>query len=82
MAAWTSEWMTQAACRGQDSVLFYSSDTSERKEVRVERERAAKAICARCEVRESCLRSALDRHESYGIWGGLNELERRALART
>jgi hypothetical protein len=27
------------------------------------------------------LSAALARHETYGIWGGLNELERRALLR-
>jgi WhiB family redox-sensing transcriptional regulator len=33
-------------------------------------------------VRGECLEAALERHETYGIWGGLNELERRALLRT
>jgi hypothetical protein len=27
------------------------------------------------------LQAALECHESYGIWGGLNELERRSLTR-
>ena len=30
----------------------------------------AKAICARCGLRESCLRDALDREEPWGVWGG------------
>jgi WhiB family redox-sensing transcriptional regulator len=42
----------------------------------------AKRICASCAVREECLEAALARHESYGIWGGLNEFERRGLLRT
>jgi WhiB family redox-sensing transcriptional regulator len=42
----------------------------------------AKRICSGCTVRDECLHAALDRHESYGIWGGLNEFERRSLARS
>lgn len=30
----------------------------------------AKAICARCSVRELCLSRALQRREPYGVWGG------------
>lgn len=30
----------------------------------------AKAICARCTVRELCLSRALERSEPYGVWGG------------
>lgn len=74
-------WSSAAACRGAEAALFYPSDPSERKEDRLEREVLAKRICAGCAVRDECLRAAIDRHESYGIWGGLNELERRALTR-
>jgi len=58
---------------------FLSADSAERKEDRLERELVAKRICASCGVREECLEAALARHESYGIWGGLNEIERRGL---
>jgi WhiB family redox-sensing transcriptional regulator len=30
----------------------------------------AKAICAKCKVRELCLGRALERREPYGVWGG------------
>jgi len=30
----------------------------------------AKAICARCPVRDACLRAAEARREPYGVWGG------------
>jgi WhiB family redox-sensing transcriptional regulator len=76
------EWSSGAACRGSEGSLFYSADAAERKEDRLEREQLAKRICSGCVVREECLHAALERHESYGIWGGLNEFERRALART
>ena len=39
----------------------------------------AKAICATCPVRGLCLEYALAVREPYGIWGGLNEYERRRL---
>ena len=72
---------TPRPVEGSEGSLFYSADSAERKEDRLEREQLAKRICAGCGVREECLRAALERHESYGIWGGLNEFERRALAR-
>jgi WhiB family redox-sensing transcriptional regulator len=30
----------------------------------------AKAICARCALSTSCLDSALEREEPWGVWGG------------
>lgn len=30
----------------------------------------AKAICARCALREGCLAGALEREEPWGVWGG------------
>lgn len=30
----------------------------------------AKAICARCALREGCLSDALGREEPWGVWGG------------
>ena len=30
----------------------------------------AKAHCAPCPIRGSCLASALERHEPHGVWGG------------
>lgn len=41
---------------------------------------AAKQACAACPVREACLRAALDLNPRYGVWGGLDRLERRRLA--
>jgi WhiB family redox-sensing transcriptional regulator len=81
MAATVLGWSVDAACRGSEGSLFYSADSAERKEDRLEREQLAKRICAGCAVREECLHAAIERHESYGIWGGLNEFERRALTR-
>jgi WhiB family redox-sensing transcriptional regulator len=43
------------------------------------READAKAICVACIVREDCLSYALSIREPHGIWGGMNENERRLL---
>ena len=82
MAITPLDWTDAAACRNSEGALFYPADSAERKEDRLERELVDKRICARCGVREDCLEAALARHESYGIWGGLNEIERRGLLRT
>ena len=41
--------------------------------------KAAKAICRQCPVRDACLDYSLRIREPHGIWGGLNEVERRNL---
>ena len=74
-------WRFRAACRGEDAALFFAPNYFERKEEKDAREARAKAICRRCEVRADCLAYALRTREAHGIWGGLNELERRMLLR-
>ena len=81
MAIHPLEWAELASCRGSEGSLFFSPDTSERKEQRLEREQLAKRICSGCAVRSECLEAALVRHAPHGIWGGLNESERRGLGR-
>jgi len=88
MALAPDDWSLLAACRGGEGSLFFSPDTSERKEdriererIRIERERMAKRICAGCAVTAECLDAAIERRETHGIWGGLNEIERRSLQR-
>lgn len=81
MALVLPTWSDEAACRGAEGLLFFSPDTFESKEQRIRRERHAKELCKKCPVREACLETALATRESYGIWGGLTEQERRALLR-
>jgi WhiB family transcriptional regulator, redox-sensing transcriptional regulator len=78
---WEIGWQYQAACRGEDSELFFAPNYFEKKEEKEAREAKAKAICARCPVRSECLDYALRNREPHGIWGGLNELERKAILR-
>lgn len=75
-------WQVRAACRGPETWLFFPPSHPERKDEREEREARAKAICARCSVTAECLEYALRNREPYGIWGGLNEVERQALLAT
>ncbi|MEU3720769.1 WhiB family transcriptional regulator [Streptomyces californicus] len=41
----------------------------------------AKAICRRCPLQDSCLEGALERGEEFGVWGGTDERDRRAMRR-
>ena len=79
--SWAYGWQWQAACRGEDSGTFFPPHDTETRDERVAREQRAKSMCARCPVRIECLEYSLAVPEHYGIWGGLNEHERRALLR-
>ena len=70
-------WQLAATCRGESASCFYPPTHFERKELRLARERVAKSICNQCPVRQECLAYAVRTAEPHGIWGGLNELERR-----
>ena len=72
-------WQIKAACRGPQAAVFFPPSYFERKDEKLERESRAKAICAQCVVKEPCLDFALSIREPHGIWGGLNELERKNL---
>jgi WhiB family redox-sensing transcriptional regulator len=76
-----SGWQAEAACRGEDATLFFAPNYFERRGEKDRREAKAKAICARCPVRQPCLDYALRTRDPHGVWGGLNELERRQLLR-
>ena len=72
--------LADAACKGEDLGLFFGPD-AEFVTARRDREAKAKAICARCLVRPDCLAYALDTGEAHGVWGGMNEDERRVMLR-
>ncbi|MEU5893311.1 WhiB family transcriptional regulator [Streptomyces sp. NPDC047461] len=71
-------WRERAACRDVDPDLFFPIGTAGLTLVQIDE---AKAVCARCPVRERCLRWALDVGQVEGIWGGTTESERRATRR-
>ena len=72
-------WQFRAACRGPQINVFFPPSHFERKNDKRERERRAKLICKSCAVRNACLDYALRIREQHGIWGGLNEVERKEL---
>jgi WhiB family redox-sensing transcriptional regulator len=72
-------WQQRAACKGPQSAVYFPPSQVERKDEREAREARAKEICAMCPVRRPCLDYALAIREPHGIWGGLNELERKQL---
>ena len=76
-----SRWQHLAACRGEDAAHFFAPSYFERRAEKDAREAVAKAFCARCPVRDECLEYALDTRDNHGIWGGMNEMERRAILR-
>lgn len=66
-----TNWRDWRACAGEDPDLFADDD----------RRTAAKAVCVRCPVRSFCLQLALDTNTREGVYGGLDEDERRPLLR-
>lgn len=60
--------------------LFYPVErTAPRATDQLHRDVIPKAICRACPVRAECLDWALATREPFGIWGGLNEEERRRI---
>ncbi len=80
MAQAPDSWQSKASCRGPHAEIFFPPARSERKAEKLHREERAKAICATCSVRVDCLDYAIRIHEPHGIWGGLNEVERKQVA--
>jgi len=74
-----NSWQMKAACRGPQAAVFFPPPQFERKDEKLEREARAKDICTTCSVKEPCLDYAVSIREPHGIWGGLNESERKAL---
>ena len=72
------DWRFGAACRVEDPELFFPVGEAEPARLQA---LAAKAVCAACSVNASCLAWALQTGQETGIWGGLDEVERRALRR-
>ncbi|MGW6909229.1 WhiB family transcriptional regulator [Streptomyces sp. NPDC054940] len=73
-------WHDQAACRSTqhhpvDPDLFFPEPDE------MDRIREAKALCAQCPVRNTCLDAALENGDRDGIRGGMTEEERDLLHR-
>ena len=67
------EWQRAALCRGYPSEMWFPAGHASSAE--------AKAICARCPVREPCLEYALANGDASGVWGGTSVRERRRITK-
>jgi WhiB family redox-sensing transcriptional regulator len=67
-------WRERGRCKGEDPAVFYPEDDEDGG-------LEAKAICAMCVVRETCLEHAITTREKIGVWGGYTARERRRLVR-
>jgi WhiB family transcriptional regulator, redox-sensing transcriptional regulator len=72
------DWRHRAACRDEDPELFFPIGTTGPALRQVDE---AKAVCRRCEAIDECLIWALESDQDAGVWGGLDEEERRAVKR-
>ena len=72
------DWRHRAACRDEDPELFFPIGTSEDALSQVAE---AKTVCHACAVRTDCLEWSLATFQDAGVWGGLDEEERRVIRR-
>ena len=79
--AWTGTWVDDALCADMDPELWFPTTVSER---RGDPYREARAVCARCTVRDACLADALRvdaEHGAHGMRGMLTPAQRSDLRR-
>ena len=70
------EWSNQAACLSAEPVQFFPVGTAD---AAAGETASAKLVCAGCEVQVECRDYALETRQPFGVWGGLDEQERRAM---
>ena len=73
MTTLDTSWQTRALCAETDPEAF-SPDVGGSV-------RAAKAVCAACDVTAQCLSYALATKQNSGVWGGTTAQQRRRLLR-
>lgn len=71
-------WIHDAACKDMDTDVFFRSSGIVENRLH---DQEAKEVCWLCPVQEDCLDHALRANERFGIWGGLDEQERRKIKR-
>jgi WhiB family redox-sensing transcriptional regulator len=72
------DWRKRAVCRNVDPELFFPVGTKGPALLQIAE---AKQVCAGCPVMSECREWALESRQEYGVFGGLDEDERRALRR-
>lgn len=75
-----AHWTDRAACTDADvdPEIFYP--VGQGPDALNDRDEA-KAICGGCPSQAACLQHALTAPEEHGMWGGLDEVERRKMRR-
>lgn len=81
MSSFSPDWMDdqRVKCKGITDFFYPNQPSSEVTQ--------AKAVCngldghPPCFFRNDCLKHAIDNHESYGVWGGTSERDRRKIQR-
>lgn len=63
------DWREDAVCIDHGPEMFFP----ERHQALAQQ---AKAVCKTCPVRMECLDEAIANNERFGIWGGMDTLER------
>lgn len=74
------EWREQRACAGETALFFPDPRLTITR--RNEIEAQAKAICARCPVAGPCAAYAFERRIKDGVWGGLDERQRKRMMKS
>lgn len=70
------EWSNRAACLSAEPEVFFPIGNGGGA---LDEVSAAKAICATCAVLSECREYALRTRQPFGVWGGLDEEQRRAV---
>ena len=72
------EWSDQAACLAAEPEQFFPIGSGGAADWETA---SAKAVCRTCSVLDACRDYALRTRQTFGVWGGLDEEERRAILR-
>lgn len=77
----TQRWESRARCIGNLEPFFRLSPGGAPRTLRnrVDPAAEAKSICRRCPVRRECLDYAMTNEIRHGVWGGMDEKERKRL---
>ena len=72
----STKFMRQGACLGKDPDLFVHDEFDNNKN------KKAKEICGKCDVKVPCLDYAILTNQRDGIWGETTGRERRRIKKT
>lgn len=73
-----ADWRESAACAGLNDDTFFPLGNGPEAQAQT---RHAKATCFGCPVQPACGQWAIDNRIGSGVWGGVDEKERRAILR-